>query len=103
MLEKIKVALANIDIGGQVSQIDGGNTDLTVTVSNVLSVVFAIVGIIAVVMVVIGGVNYVTSQGDSAKIQKAKNTIMYGIIGMVIALLAFAIVNFVLNGLMGKT
>jgi len=52
-----------------------------------------------VVMIVIGGVNYMASQGDSQKIQKAKNTIMYGIIGMVIALLAFAIVQFVMHDL----
>ncbi len=100
MLDKVKTILAeHVDIGAQARNIDGGDTDLQVTVQNVLSVVFALVGIIAVIMVVIGGVNYMTSQGDPEKIKKAKNTIMFGIIGLVIALLAFAIVSFVLNGL----
>jgi multisubunit Na+/H+ antiporter MnhB subunit len=71
-------------------------------ISTILNVVFGVVGIVAVIMIIIGGVNYTMSQGDSQKIQKAKNTIMYGIIGLVVVLLAFAIVNFVLNGLLGK-
>ena len=80
----------------------GAETDLNGMISTILNVVFGVVGIVAVIMIIIGGVNYTTSQGDSQKIQKAKNTIMYGIIGLVVVLLAFAIVNFVLNGLLGK-
>ncbi len=59
-----------------------------------------IVGIIAVVMVIIGGIQYTVSQGDAGKVKNAKNTIMYGIIGLVIAILAFAIVNFVLSNVL---
>ena len=54
---------------------------------------------LAVIMIILGGVNYATSQGDPNKVNKAKSTIMYGIIGLVICLLAFAIVNFVLQAL----
>ena len=64
--------------------------------------VFGIIGVVAVIMIIIGGVNYTVSQGDSQKLQKSKSTILYGIIGLVIVLLAFAIVNFVLNGINGK-
>ena len=67
-------------------------------VQPIVTTVIFVAGIIAVVMVIIGGVQYSTSQGDSAKVKKAKDTIMYGIIGLVIAILAFAIVNFVLDG-----
>ena len=77
----------------------GAETDVTNTVGTALNVVFGIVAIIAVVMIVIGGVSYATSQGDPGKVKKGKDTIMYGIIGMIIALLAFAIVNFVFKGL----
>lgn len=97
MLDKLKILA--VDIKGQVTKVEGGNVSLESTVKNVLSVVFSIVGIIAVIMIIIGGVNYMTSQGDTQKIQKAKNTIMYGIIGMVIALLSFAIVQFVMHDL----
>ena len=77
----------------------GAETDVTNTVGTALNVVFGIVAIIAVVMIVIRGVSYATSQGDPGKVKKGKDTIMYGIIGMIIALLAFAIVNFVFKGL----
>ena len=97
MLDKLKILA--VDIKGQVTKVEGGNVSLESTVKNVLSVVFSIVGIIAVIMIIIGGVNYMTSQGDTQKIQKAKNIILYGIIGLVIALLSFAIVQFVMEGL----
>ena len=50
-------------------------------------------------MIIIGGIHYATSQGDAAKVKKGKDTILYGIIGLVIAILAYAIVNFVLEAL----
>jgi hypothetical protein len=59
-------------------------------------------GIIAVVMIILGGISYATSQGDPGKIKKGKETILYGIIGLVVSLLAFAIVNFVLGALSGN-
>ena len=77
----------------------GAETDVMNPIGTALNAVFGIIGIIAVVMVVIGGVMYATSQGDPGKVAKGKNTIIYGIIGMVISLLAFAIVNFVFKGL----
>ena len=43
------------------------------------------------------GISFATSQGDSGKVAKARNTILYGVVGLVVALLAFAIVNFVLS------
>ena len=50
-------------------------------------------------MIIIGGINYALSQGDPGKVKKAKDTILYGIIGLVVALLAFAIVQFVLSAI----
>ena len=99
MLEIIKTLASDIDIPGQVRDIPGGGTDLMVFVKNILSVVFAVVGIIAVIMIIVGGVYYSTSMGDPTKIKKGKDTIMYGIIGLVISLLAFAIVQFVLQNI----
>ena len=55
------------------------------------------VGIIAVVMLIWGGVRYIISGGDGKKVTDAKNTILYAILGLVVALLSYAIVNFVLN------
>ena len=76
--------------------------DLFEVVKNLLNTTFSVVGVIAVIMMIIGGFHYMTSQGSPEKVQKGKNTILYGIIGMIIVLSAFAIVNFVLDGLSKK-
>lgn len=65
----------------------------------VTNTILYIVGIIAVIMLIIGGIRYVTSGGDAKKVTDAKNTVLYAIIGLVIAFLAFAIVNFVISAL----
>jgi hypothetical protein len=79
----------------------GGN--LTTTIQNIIRVIMWAVGLIAVFMVIFGGIQYATSAGDSGKTKKAKNTIMYGLIGLVIALLAFTIVEFVLSNIFKST
>ena len=68
-------------------------------VKKIINGVLYVVGVLAVVMVIIGGVQYTTSGGDQAAVTKAKNTILYGIVGLVIAILAYAIVNFVVGQL----
>ena len=70
---------------------------LTDVIQNIINTIIFAVGIIAVVMVILGGIQYSMSQGDAGKVKKAKDTIMYGIIGLVVSILAFAIVNFVLS------
>lgn len=55
------------------------------------------VGIISVIMLIWGGLKYVISGGDSKKVTDAKNTIIYAIIGLIIAILSFAIINFVIS------
>lgn len=56
-----------------------------------------IVGAISVIMLVIGGIRYTISGGDSGQVKSAKDTILYAIIGIIVSLLAFAVVNFVLS------
>ena len=65
-------------------------------VKNVVNGILYFVGILSVVMLIWGGILYTTSSGDSSKVTTAKNTIMYAVIGLVIAIFAYAIVNFVL-------
>lgn len=66
----------------------------------IINVLLFIIGAISVVMLIIGGVRYTLSGGNGDAVKDAKNTIMYAIIGLVIAFLAFAIVNWVLSALM---
>lgn len=74
-----------------------GDKTLPQVIQTIVNVVLSVVGVIAVVMIILGGISFITSQGDAAKVTKARNTLLYGIVGLVIALLAFAIVNFVLS------
>lgn len=61
------------------------------------NVMLFIIGAISVLMLIIGGIRYVVSGGDSTAVQNAKNTILYAIVGIVVALLAAAVVNFVIG------
>ncbi len=83
--------------GDKAGQGAGQSTDLMTILNTIINVALGVIGFVAVVMIIVGGVQYTTSAGDAAKVTKAKNTIMYGVVGLVIALLAFAIVNFILN------
>jgi len=71
--------------------------DLGGMVKIVINTVLVVLGMIAVIMVVVGGVRYTTSNGDSGAIKTAKDTILYAVIGLVVAIMAFSIVNFVVG------
>lgn len=73
----------------------GQNDSLTNVFQIVTNILLFLVGAVAVIMLVIGGLRYVTSNGDQNAVTGAKNTIMYAIIGIVVAFLAYAAVNFV--------
>jgi len=63
----------------------------------IVNTLLIILGMISVIMIVIGGVKYTTSNGDSASVKSAKDTILYAIIGLILAILSFSIVNFVIG------
>jgi hypothetical protein len=63
--------------------------------ASVTNLLLFIIGAIAVIMIIIGGIRYVTSSGDQAQTTAAKNTILYAVIGVVMAFMAYAIINFV--------
>ena len=68
----------------------------------VLDTVYLWIGIIAVIFIVIGGIKYMTSQGEAEQIKRAKSTITFSIIGLVVTLAAFAITNFFIDALNGR-
>lgn len=73
---------------------DGGQGGIFRTITNVL---LFLIGAISVIMLIVGGIRYVVSGGDSTAVQNAKNTILYAIVGVVVAILAYAVVNFVIS------
>ncbi|MDR1032534.1 MAG: pilin [Candidatus Nomurabacteria bacterium] len=79
----------------------GGDTHaLDKPVANAINAMLFIIGILSVGMIIFGGITYASSAGDSSKLTTAKNAIMYAIIGLVVALTAFVIVNFVIDRLL---
>jgi hypothetical protein len=90
-------AQAGIDCArgeGTPGQLFDGPDSIFTTIVNVL---LFLIGAISVIMLIYGGIRYTTSGGNSASVTAAKNTIMYAIIGLIIAFLAFAVVNWVLG------
>lgn len=92
-------AVAGDQFIGDITPDDAASGDLTELIKNIINIVLGVVGIIAVVMMIMGGISFITSQGDAGKVTKARNTILYGVVGLIVALLAFAIVNFVLTNI----
>lgn len=66
-------------------------------IKRIINIFSIIVGVIAVIMIVIGGLKYITSGGESSNVSSAKNTIIYAIVGLVVVALAQFIVRFVLS------
>lgn len=66
-------------------------------ITNVINVLLFFAGIAAVIMIILGGFRYITANGDAARIGAAKNTILYSVVGLVVVIASFAIVNFVLD------
>lgn len=97
-----EVSAITLREGAEAARCDGCPEDLfgdNGAFKQVTNTILYIVGIIAVIMLIIGGIKYVISGGDSKKITDAKNTVLYAIIGLIISFLAFAIVNFVISAL----
>lgn len=75
----------------------GGGDQFLDMMKTIINVIIFIVGIIAVIMIIVGGLRYTVSNGESAQIKAAKDTVLYSVIGLVVAIMAFAIVNFVIE------
>lgn len=77
----------------------GSTRTVAGTLRQVINIIIFIVGAVSVLMVVIGGFRYAVSGGDQSSITSAKNTILYAIVGVIVAFASFAIVNFVLDNI----
>ena len=82
--------------------VDGVGNTVHRLVGNVVNVIFGIVGVLAVLMMVLGGFQMMTSTGDPGKIKKGKDTIIWGIIGLCVTLFSYVIVNFVLTAIVNS-
>jgi hypothetical protein len=94
--------LLTIDNGAQCAKADSAKDNLFApngVFSVVANTLIFLVGAVAVIFLIIGGLRYVVSNGDSKAVEAAKNTILYAIVGIVVAVISFALVSFVINAL----
>ena len=97
-----EVSALTLQEGAEAARCDGCPSDLfgeKGAFRQITNTILYIVGVIAVIMLIIGGIRYVVSGGDSKKVTDAKNTVLYAIIGLVICFFSYAIVNFVITSL----
>ena len=92
VLDKCKTSSSEVCKGAAAQE-----NSLYTLIKNIINLLLTLVGIIAVIMIIVGGIRYTTSGGSSSEIDTAKNTIIYAVVGLVIAIMAYAIVNFVLS------
>lgn len=70
-------------------------TDIYVLIGNVIKILLSFVGLLSVIFIVVGGIFYILSTGEPARIQKAKSIITNAIIGLIVALVSYAVVTFI--------
>lgn len=64
---------------------------------DILNVVYLVAGVVAVIVIIVAGINFATTMGDASKVTKARNMILYAVIGLVVVLVAAIITNFVIE------
>lgn len=80
---------------GTTGQEDGPEVESSIT--NIVNILLFLLGVVAVIAIIVGGIMYAVSSGDAGRAKAAKDTIMYAVIGLIVAILAYAIVNFVIS------
>jgi hypothetical protein len=74
----------------------GSNRTVSNSIQDVINILIFVVGSVSVLMIIIGALRYTLAQGDSNAVNSAKNTIIYAIIGIVLSMTAYGLVNFVI-------
>lgn len=86
---------ANADTGICETKNVSGNQGVTKLVKTIVDVLLYIVGIVSVIVIIVSGISYATSGGDPSKVKRAKDTLLYAVIGLVVAIFAYAIVGWI--------
>lgn len=76
-----------------------GKNQVPDVIKNVIGILSFLVGLVAVLMIVIAGFRFVTSNGDAATAKSARETIVYAVIGIIITVMAYSIVNFIIDNI----
>lgn len=94
----------DLDVGSGAACAQGNNTSDTLfgeesIFKSITNILLFLIGAISVIMLIVGGIRYVISGGDQNQVTSAKNTILYAIVGIVVAFLAYAAINFIVDAL----
>jgi hypothetical protein len=87
----IKISQSDLHLSGAPTHFTGNS------VQTLLSAVYLLAGIVAVIAIIIGAIRFITAGGDSGQVSSAKNVITYAVIGLVVVIAAAAITNFVIT------
>ena len=68
-------------------------------ITTIINIALFIVGIASVIMIIYSGIRYTTSRGEGKAVESAKNTMLYAIMGLIIAIVAYALINFVISSI----
>jgi len=96
MIDKLLINLA-LSAGTGKGEVNIPQLTAEVVVHNVLNIMYFLLGVIAVIVIIVAGITYSTSSGNQASITKAKNMILYAVIGIVVVISAYAITNFIID------
>lgn len=83
------------DITAQEIGLSGGTANVGTGIGQIADTMMVLLGMLAVVMIIVGALRYVSSNGDEKNAEAAKNTILYAVIGLIVAIAAYGIVTFV--------
>jgi len=86
------------DVPSNISAATGGEGSIRALVLRIIDFFLLFLGLLAVIMIIYGGITYVTAGGNDEKVGKAKKIIMYAIVGIVVILISFALVNTIIRG-----
>jgi len=93
-----------LEVGLNYATITGlGTKDVRETIASIINVLMGLLGIVAVVLILIGGFKWMTSMGNEESVKKSKKLIIDGVIGLIIILSAYAIANFLVRSILNAT
>lgn len=100
ILQTLRIAIETLAVSkiGTASQLGIPKTDATAsTITSTMNVVYLVAGVVAVIIIIIAGITYSTSVGDPGKTKKARDAIIYSLVGLIIITCAYGIMNFVVG------
>lgn len=89
--DEVKKGADMTNSGGSAKQ------DLPDIITTIINVMLFIAGALAVIMIIYGGIRYITAHGDEKQVKVAKDTIVYSVVGLIIAIIAYALVTFIFD------